>query len=165
MHAAGAAPHSTKMIVRLLWGRPDAAELCWSGPAFGHAAHVIAQCFRTSAVLCPAGDWLKRRVQPVVQFHKTTTACASFLMPHACPTQESGHPDEAPEIETPSVLQAFIQPYQDLRYITTYINAGTTVACHTFQRKYSRRYTAMSAASAAQVWLRRTLSHLCAVQI
>jgi hypothetical protein len=37
---------------------------------------------------------------------------------------ESGHQDDAPEIETPTVLQAFIQPYQDLRYVTTYINNG-----------------------------------------
>ncbi len=64
---------------------------------------------------------------------------------------EAGRPDDAPEIETPMVLQAFIQPWQDLRYVTTYINTGTAVTCHTFQRKYSRRYTPMSAATAAQV--------------
>lgn len=58
--------------------------------------------------------------------------------------------DAAPEIETPSMLQAFVQPYEDLRYITTYVNSGTAVTCHTFQRKFSKRYTAMSAASAAQ---------------
>ncbi|GAX78783.1 hypothetical protein CEUSTIGMA_g6220.t1 [Chlamydomonas eustigma] len=62
---------------------------------------------------------------------------------------ECGHPDVTPEVETPSVLQAFIQPYQDLRYITTYINSGTSTSCHTFQRKYSRRYAAMSASTAA----------------
>ncbi|KAL6756783.1 hypothetical protein V8C86DRAFT_2641239 [Haematococcus lacustris] len=67
---------------------------------------------------------------------------------------ESGHPDASPEIETPSVLQAFVQPYQDLRYVTTYINTGNTVTCHSFQRKYSRRYTPMSAASAAQIDVR-----------
>jgi hypothetical protein len=64
---------------------------------------------------------------------------------------ESGQPDTAPEIETPEVLQAFVQPWQDLRYVTTYINSGVNVACHTFQRKYSRRYTPMSAATAAQL--------------
>jgi len=63
---------------------------------------------------------------------------------------ESGSQDNAPEIETPSMLQAFVQPYEDQRYITTYVNAGTSVTCHTFQRKFSKRYTPMSAASAAQ---------------
>jgi len=48
------------------------------------------------------------------------------------------------------VLQAFVQPFEDLRYITTYVNSGTSVTCHTFQRKFSKRYTPMSAASAAQ---------------
>ena len=50
------------------------------------------------------------------------------------------------------MLQAFIQPFQDLRYVTTYITSGGpggTASCHTFQRKYSRRYAAMSAAAAA----------------
>jgi hypothetical protein len=41
---------------------------------------------------------------------------------------ESGHQDNAPDIETPTVLQAFIQPYQDLRYVTTYINNGGAAA-------------------------------------
>lgn len=58
--------------------------------------------------------------------------------------------DSAPEIETPSMLQAFVQPFEDLRYITTYVNSGASVTCHTFQRKFSKRYTPMSAASAAQ---------------
>jgi len=38
--------------------------------------------------------------------------------------QESGTQDNAPEVETPSMLQAFVQPYEDLRYITTYVNSG-----------------------------------------
>jgi len=67
---------------------------------------------------------------------------------------ESGHPDECPEVETPSVLQAFIQPYQDVRYVTTLINTGANISCHTFQRKYSRRYAPMSATASAALDVR-----------
>ena len=41
------------------------------------------------------------------------------------------------------------QPYQDVRYVTTLINNGANITCHTFQRKYSRRYAAMSATAAS----------------
>jgi hypothetical protein len=38
------------------------------------------------------------------------------------------------------------QPLNDLRYVTTYIGGGARqVTCHTFQRKYSRRYVAQGA--------------------
>eukprot|EP00798_Chlamydomonas_sp_ICE-L_P029287 gene29288-12531_t len=43
---------------------------------------------------------------------------------------------------------AFVQPYQDTRYVTTLINNGSNLTCHTFQRKYSRRYAPMSATAA-----------------
>ncbi|KXZ44324.1 hypothetical protein GPECTOR_69g417 [Gonium pectorale] len=56
---------------------------------------------------------------------------------------EAGNSSAAPEVETPQVLQAFIQPHNDLRYVTTYVGGGANnVTCHTFQRKYSRRYVA-----------------------
>lgn len=106
---------------------------------------------------------------------------------------EAGHTSIAPDVETPQVLQAFVQvrltagwrvfvcagglcklpwrewqrvsscdffpevkfgrhqsvvslslqPHNDLRYVTTYIGGGANnVTCHTFQRKYSRRYVA-----------------------
>ncbi|KAG1675152.1 hypothetical protein FOA52_003375 [Chlamydomonas sp. UWO 241] len=61
---------------------------------------------------------------------------------------ECGHSDAAPEIKTPSVLQAFIQPAQDLRYVTTLINDGRTIQVHTFQRKFSRRYSPMGSTAA-----------------
>ncbi len=48
-------------------------------------------------------------------------------------------------------MPARVRAPQDLRYVTTYINSGTSVTCHTFQRKYSRRYTPMSAATAGQL--------------
>lgn len=51
--------------------------------------------------------------------------------------------------DTPTVLQAFIQPFLDMRYVTTYINNGTSVVCHTFQRKFSRRYSPLVANTAA----------------
>ena len=63
--------------------------------------------------------------------------------------QESGTMDSAPEIETPTVLQAFVQPYEDMRYVTTYMNAGTHVTCHSFSRRFSRRYSPLTAAAAA----------------
>ena len=43
------------------------------------------------------------------------------------------------------------QPYEDVRYVTTLINNGANITCHTFQRKFSRRYVAMSATAAAAV--------------
>ena len=44
------------------------------------------------------------------------------------------------------------QPHNDLRYVTTYINQGpSTVACHTFQRKFSRRYPSNPQQPAADV--------------
>ncbi|KAG2428600.1 hypothetical protein HYH02_014302 [Chlamydomonas schloesseri] len=59
---------------------------------------------------------------------------------------EAGHTSIAPDVETPQVLQAFVQPHNDLRYITTYIGGGANnITCHTFQRKYSRRYVAQGA--------------------
>ncbi|GAB4823315.1 hypothetical protein N2152v2_010361 [Parachlorella kessleri] len=48
----------------------------------------------------------------------------------------SGECDE----DTPCVLQAFVPPFLDLRYVTSYTNDGVEVACQTFQRRFSRRY-------------------------
>ncbi|KAK3265496.1 hypothetical protein CYMTET_25825 [Cymbomonas tetramitiformis] len=37
-------------------------------------------------------------------------------------------------------IQMYISPSLDLRYVTTYVCDGDDVACHTFPRRYSRRY-------------------------
>ncbi|MEW5310692.1 MAG: hypothetical protein WDW38_002463 [Sanguina aurantia] len=60
---------------------------------------------------------------------------------------EAGLEDSTPAVKTPAVLQSFIQPLNDIRYVTTYLNQGTSVSCLTFQRKYSRRYTAHPSSS------------------
>ena len=31
-------------------------------------------------------------------------------------------------------------PFLDLRFVTSYTNTGAATACHTFQRRFSRRY-------------------------
>jgi hypothetical protein len=33
-----------------------------------------------------------------------------------------------------------VPPFLDLRYVTSYTNDGATTSCHTFQRRFSRRY-------------------------
>jgi hypothetical protein len=40
----------------------------------------------------------------------------------------------------PSVVQAYVVPSDNLRYITTYINTGHSLSCHSFPRLYSSRY-------------------------
>ncbi|EFJ52451.1 hypothetical protein VOLCADRAFT_115928, partial [Volvox carteri f. nagariensis] len=56
---------------------------------------------------------------------------------------EAGNLAAAPEVDSLQVLQAFVQPHNDLRYVTTYVASGANnITCHTFQRKYSRRYVA-----------------------
>ncbi|GLI64110.1 hypothetical protein VaNZ11_007285 [Volvox africanus] len=59
---------------------------------------------------------------------------------------EAGNTVSSPEVDSLQVLQAFVQPHNDLRYVTTYVAAGANnITCHTFQRKYSRRYVAQGA--------------------
>ncbi|GLC34566.1 hypothetical protein PLESTB_001247700 [Pleodorina starrii] len=60
---------------------------------------------------------------------------------------EAGNLAGAPEVDSLQVLQAFVQPHNDFRYVTTYVAAGANnITCHTFQRKYSRRYVAQGCA-------------------
>jgi len=40
----------------------------------------------------------------------------------------------------PPCMQAYVAPFLDLRYVTSYANDGTSISCHTFQRRFSRRY-------------------------
>ncbi|KAL4458963.1 hypothetical protein ABPG75_013828 [Micractinium tetrahymenae] len=40
----------------------------------------------------------------------------------------------------PCTLQAYITPFLDLRFVTSYTNDGASISCHTFQRRFSRRY-------------------------
>lgn len=37
-------------------------------------------------------------------------------------------------------LQAYVPPFLDLRYITSFTNSGADIFCQTFQRRFSRRY-------------------------
>eukprot|EP00983_Pelagomonas_calceolata_P125279 1161195-Pelagomonas_calceolata.AAC.19 len=136
-----ASPHSITTVqlhVRLLLG---VGGVWQQSPIFDPLRSCKSLTAKTIRLLhqamqcCPAADSCK-----------SLTAKTIRLLHQA----ESGSQDNAPEIETPSMLQAFVQPYEDQRYITTYVNAGTSVTCHTFQRKFSKRYTPMSAASAAQ---------------
>ena len=46
----------------------------------------------------------------------------------------------AATLPNPAAPQAYVPPALDLRLVTTYTNDGAAVACHTFQRRYSRRY-------------------------
>eukprot|EP00887_Chlorella_sp_A99_P006712 scaffold3.g6712.t1 len=48
--------------------------------------------------------------------------------------------------ETPVLLQAWVPPCLDLRYVTSYSNDGADISCHTFQRLFSRRYLPWRAA-------------------
>ncbi|GIL72118.1 hypothetical protein Vretimale_492 [Volvox reticuliferus] len=60
---------------------------------------------------------------------------------------EAGNTVSSAEVDSLQVLQAFVQPHNDLRYVTTYVAAGANnITCHTFQRKYSRRYVAQGSA-------------------
>ncbi|PSC76497.1 disulfide-isomerase like 2-2 [Micractinium conductrix] len=49
----------------------------------------------------------------------------------------------------PCVLQAYTSPLLDLRFVTSYSNDGTHIACHTFQRRFSRRYLPQRDAAAS----------------
>lgn len=37
-------------------------------------------------------------------------------------------------------MQAYVPPFLDLRYVANYTNDGAETSCHTFQRRFSRRY-------------------------
>ncbi len=39
-----------------------------------------------------------------------------------------------------SCVQAYVPPFLDLRYVANYTNDGAETSCHTFQRRFSRRY-------------------------
>ena len=39
-----------------------------------------------------------------------------------------------------SLAQAYVAPFLDLRFVTSYTNDGANVSSHTFQRRFSRRY-------------------------
>eukprot|EP00959_Pyramimonas_sp_CCMP1952_P284378 5944714-Pyramimonas_sp.AAC.1 len=42
--------------------------------------------------------------------------------------------------DTPFCVQLYKPPHLDLRYITTYMCNGDEIVCHSFPRRYSRRY-------------------------
>lgn len=43
-------------------------------------------------------------------------------------------------LPAPLPLQAYVPPFLDLRYVASYTNDGLDTSCHTFQRRFSRRY-------------------------
>lgn len=43
-------------------------------------------------------------------------------------------------LPTCASMQACIAPFLDLRFVTSYTNNGSSISCHTFQRRFSRRY-------------------------
>lgn len=51
-------------------------------------------------------------------------------------------PRSLPALSPSAVLcaQAYVPPFLDLRYVASYTNDGADTSCHTFQRRFSRRY-------------------------
>ena len=71
-------------------------------------------------------------------------AYVSIPATHAPPAR--CHPSHA---HAPPLLQAYTSPLLDLRFVTSYSNDGTHIACHTFQRRFSRRYLPQRDAAAS----------------
>ena len=53
--------------------------------------------------------------------------------------------------DLPVLLQAWFPPCLDLRYVTSYTNDGVNISCHTFQRRFSRRYLPYRPAAGASL--------------
>lgn len=68
---------------------------------------------------------------PLINPCRQAMCCAVFKNPTLC---------WLVPLPPPPHLQAYVTPFLDLRFVTSYTNDGVNISCHTFQRRFSRRY-------------------------
>lgn len=114
-------------------------------------ANIGYTCILTAAV----GDGIPRLLNEpsfVLLCGQQQLATSSQISP-AAPTVHQPcddiYGDDGIALPPPSVLQAYIPPCNGIRYVTTYINTGKSLTCHTFQKYYSSRYASHDTSGAA----------------